>query len=73
MFVLLACGLSSAGEILLLYAHEANKQFHLVVVDSRLRLEGQVLLHRLVSRGLNCTYAHINAISTSCMKLHEFF
>lgn len=61
--MLLTYGLPSAGEMLQSYAHEANKQSHVVVVDSRLNLEGQVLLHRLLSRGLNCTYAHINAIS----------
>lgn len=61
--VLLTYGWSSVVEMLLLYAHESNKQFRVVVVDSRPKLEGKALLHRLLSKGLNCTYTHINAVS----------
>ncbi|XP_072956624.1 uncharacterized protein [Typha angustifolia] len=61
--VLLTYGSSSIVEMVLLYAHELGKQFRVVIVDSRPKLEGQVLLHRLVAKGLNCTYTHINAIS----------
>ncbi|CAD5175588.1 unnamed protein product [Musa acuminata subsp. malaccensis] len=61
--VLLTYGLSSVVEMILVYAHEVGKQFRVVIVDSRPKLEGQVLLHRLVAKGLNCTYTHINAIS----------
>ena len=48
---------------ILLHAHEFGKQFRVVVVDSRPKLEGQLLLRRLVGKGLSCTYANINAIS----------
>ncbi|GJN23932.1 hypothetical protein PR202_gb11627 [Eleusine coracana subsp. coracana] len=34
-----------------------------IVVDSRPKLEGQGLLRRLVAKGIDCTYTHINAIS----------
>ncbi|KAH7661690.1 translation initiation factor eIF-2B subunit delta protein [Dioscorea alata] len=61
--VLLTYGWSSVVEMLLLYAHESSKQFRVVVVDSRPKLEGKALLHRLLSKGLNCTYTHINAVS----------
>ncbi|KAK6927979.1 Initiation factor 2B-related [Dillenia turbinata] len=61
--VLLTYGSPSAVEMILLYAHELGKQFRVVVVDSRPKLEGQLLLRRLVERGIRCTYAHINAIS----------
>ncbi|XP_008776419.2 translation initiation factor eIF-2B subunit delta-like [Phoenix dactylifera] len=61
--VLLTYGSSSIVEMILLYAHELGKQFRVVVVDSRPTLEGQALLHKLVAKGLNCTYTHINAIS----------
>ncbi|TKY54949.1 Translation initiation factor eIF-2B subunit delta [Spatholobus suberectus] len=61
--VLLTYGLSCVVEMILLYAHELGKQFHVVVVDSRPRLEGQALLRRLVAKGLSCTYTHINAVS----------
>ncbi|KAL9226566.1 hypothetical protein vseg_002363 [Gypsophila vaccaria] len=61
--VLLTYGSSSAVEMILLHAHEIGKQFRVVIVDSRPKLEGQLLLRRLVARGLNCTYTHINAVS----------
>ncbi|KAI4344043.1 hypothetical protein L6164_011318 [Bauhinia variegata] len=61
--VLLTYGSSCVVEMILLYAHELGKQFRVVVVDSRPKLEGQALLRRLVAKGLNCTYTHINAVS----------
>ncbi|XVF12352.1 hypothetical protein REPUB_Repub08aG0109700 [Reevesia pubescens] len=61
--VLLIYGSSCVVEMILLYAHELGKQFRVVVVDSRPMLEGQKLLHRLVAKGLSCTYTQINAIS----------
>ncbi|EOY04269.1 NagB/RpiA/CoA transferase-like superfamily protein isoform 6 [Theobroma cacao] len=42
--VLLTYGASSAVEMILLHAHELGKQFRVVVVDSRPKLEGQLLL-----------------------------
>ncbi|ESQ30610.1 hypothetical protein EUTSA_v10011298mg [Eutrema salsugineum] len=61
--VLLTYGFSCVVEMILLYAHEIGKKFRVVIVDSRPNLEGQKLLRRLVNRGLDCTYTHINAIS----------
>ncbi|XP_023515737.1 probable translation initiation factor eIF-2B subunit delta [Cucurbita pepo subsp. pepo] len=61
--VLLTYGSSSVVEMLLLHAHELGKEFRIVVVDSRPKQEGRALLRRLIERGLNCTYTHINAIS----------
>ncbi|KAJ0047600.1 hypothetical protein Pint_16397 [Pistacia integerrima] len=61
--VLLTYGSSCVVEMILLYAHELGNQFRVVVVDSRPKLEGQALLRRLVAKGLNCTYTHINAVS----------
>ncbi|KAF2325513.1 hypothetical protein GH714_029695 [Hevea brasiliensis] len=61
--VLLTYGSSCVVEMILLYAHELGKQFRVVIVDSRPKLEGQALLRRLVAKGLNCTYTHINAVS----------
>ncbi|KAJ6867196.1 translation initiation factor eIF-2B subunit delta-like isoform X2 [Populus alba x Populus x berolinensis] len=61
--VLLTYGSPSAVEMVLLHAHELGKQFRVVVVDSRPKLEGKLLLHRLVGKGINCTYTHVNAIS----------
>ncbi|KAL3526689.1 hypothetical protein ACH5RR_011345 [Cinchona calisaya] len=61
--VLLTYGSSSAVELLLLHAHELGKKFRVVVVDSRPKLEGKLLLRRLVGKGISCTYTHINAVS----------
>ncbi|XP_050375981.1 probable translation initiation factor eIF-2B subunit delta [Argentina anserina] len=61
--VLLTYGSSCVVEMIFLHAHELGKQFRVVIVDSRPKLEGQALLHRLVARGLTCTYTHINAVS----------
>ncbi|XP_057436952.1 uncharacterized protein LOC130729254 [Lotus japonicus] len=61
--ILLTYGLSCVVEMILLHAHDLGKQFRVVVVDSRPKLEGQALLRRLVTKGLSCTYTHINAVS----------
>ncbi|TKY73240.1 Translation initiation factor eIF-2B subunit delta [Spatholobus suberectus] len=61
--VLLTYGSSCVVEMILLYAHDLGKQFRVVVVDSRPKLESQALLRRLVANGLSCTYTHINAVS----------
>ncbi|KAL3723497.1 hypothetical protein ACJRO7_035646 [Eucalyptus globulus] len=61
--VLLTYGSPSAVEMILLHAHELGKQFRVVVVDSRPKLEGQLLLRRLIGTGINCTYININAVS----------
>lgn len=61
--VLLTYGSSSAVEMVLLHAHELGKHFRVVVVDARPKLEGKLLVRRLVENGLTCTYAHINAVS----------
>lgn len=61
--VLLTYGFSCVVEMILIYAHKIGKKFRVVIVDSRPNLEGQKLLRRLVTRGLDCTYTHINAIS----------
>ncbi|KAG2547195.1 hypothetical protein PVAP13_9KG070700 [Panicum virgatum] len=61
--VLLTYGSSSVVEMILNYAHELGRKFRVIVVDSRPKLEGQGLLRRLVAKGINCTYTHINAIS----------
>ncbi|XP_010440992.1 PREDICTED: translation initiation factor eIF-2B subunit delta-like isoform X3 [Camelina sativa] len=61
--VLLTYGSPTAVEMILLHAHELKKKFRVLVVDSRPKLEGQLLLRRLIKRGISCTYTHINAIS----------
>ncbi|KAK8555649.1 hypothetical protein V6N13_046176 [Hibiscus sabdariffa] len=71
--VLLTYGASSAVEMILLHAHELGKQFRVVVVDSRPKLEGQLLLRRLVRKGLSCTYTHVNAVSCIMQEVTRVF
>ncbi|XP_021760026.1 translation initiation factor eIF-2B subunit delta-like isoform X1 [Chenopodium quinoa] len=71
--VLLTYGSSSAVEMILLHAHEMGKQFRVVIVDSRPKLEGQLLLRRLVAKGVNCTYTHINAVSYTMHEVTRVF
>ncbi|CAL1354679.1 unnamed protein product [Linum trigynum] len=61
--VLLVYGSSCVVEMILLHSHELGKQFRVIVVDSRPKLEGKALLRRLVVKGVHCTYTHINAVS----------
>ena len=61
--VLLTYGSSCVVDMILLYAHDLGKQFRVVVIDSRPKLESQALLRRLLAKGLNCTYTHINGVS----------
>uniref|UniRef100_A0A7C9DAV3 Translation initiation factor eIF2B subunit delta n=2 Tax=Opuntia streptacantha TaxID=393608 RepID=A0A7C9DAV3_OPUST len=61
--VLLTYGASSIVEMVLVHAYELGRQFRVVIVDSRPKFEGQAMLRRLVTKGLSCTYTHINAIS----------
>ncbi|AEC10370.1 putative nagB/RpiA transferase [Arabidopsis thaliana] len=61
--VLLTYGSSTVIEMILVHAHELGKKFRVFVVDSRPKLQGKLLLRRLIKRGINCTYTHITAIS----------
>ncbi|KAH9617312.1 hypothetical protein KSS87_016186 [Heliosperma pusillum] len=61
--VILTYSCSSVVEMVLVYAHELGKKFRVIIIDSRPKLEGQGLLRRLVTKGLRCTYTHINGVS----------
>lgn len=71
--VLLIYGSACVVEMILLYAHDLGKQFRVMVVDSRPKLESQALLRRLVANGLSCTYTHINAVSYIMHKVTRVF
>lgn len=71
--VLLTFGSSSAVEMLFLHAYELGKKFRVIIVDSRPKLEGKLLLRRLVGKGLNCTYTHINALSYIMHEVNRVF
>ncbi|CAN1267008.1 Translation initiation factor eIF-2B subunit delta [Linum perenne] len=61
--ILLVYGSSCVVEMLLVHSHELGKKFRVIIVDSRPKLEGKALLRRLVAKGIQCTYTHINAVS----------
>jgi len=61
--VILTYATSTVVEAVLKQAHDAGKQFRVIVVDSRPKLEGKVLLRKLATHGLRCTYTLLNSIS----------
>ncbi|XP_020585354.1 translation initiation factor eIF-2B subunit delta-like [Phalaenopsis equestris] len=71
--VLLIYGYSTVVEMILLHAHEQGKQFRVVIVDSRPKLEGKTVLRKLVMKGLSCTYTHINAVSYVMHEVNRVF
>ncbi|XP_047315909.1 translation initiation factor eIF-2B subunit delta-like [Impatiens glandulifera] len=71
--VILTYGSSTVVEMILLYAHELGRNFRVVVVDSRPRHGGRELMHRLVLKGLLCTYTCINAVSHIMHEITKVF
>ncbi|OQV20116.1 Translation initiation factor eIF-2B subunit delta [Hypsibius exemplaris] len=61
--VILTYSCSSLVSKVLIDAHRRGRQFSVVVVDGRPRMEGRELLKRLVRNGVKCSYVHISAIS----------
>jgi translation initiation factor eIF-2B subunit delta len=61
--VVLTYATSHVVEMLILRAQADGKRFRVIVVDSRPKLEGKELLHRLLAAGVRCTYILINALS----------
>ena len=54
---------SSVVQRVLLDAHSSGRQFRVIVVDSRPKMEGRHMLRTLVQRGVKCSYVLINAVS----------
>lgn len=61
--VILTYARSHVIELTLKKAFDEGKNFKVIVVDSRPKFEGKVLLKRLVRHGIRCTYVLLNAIS----------
>jgi translation initiation factor eIF-2B subunit delta len=61
--VILVYAFSSIVQRVLLDAHSTGKQFRVIVVDSRPKMEGRHMLKTLVSNGVKCSYVLINAVS----------
>lgn len=60
---LLVYGYSSLVTHVLLQARRKFPNIHVIVVDSRPRLKGKLLLEELIKHDVNCTYLLINSIS----------
>ena len=54
---------SSVVQRVLLDAHCSGRQFRVIVVDSRPKMEGRHMLRTLVQKGVKCSYVLINAVS----------
>ncbi|XP_056337265.1 LOW QUALITY PROTEIN: translation initiation factor eIF-2B subunit delta [Danio aesculapii] len=76
----------SNGDVILVYgcsctrqshpvakAFEKQRQFRVIVVDSRPRLEGREALRRLVKKGIRCTYVLISALSYILPEVSKVF
>ncbi|KAJ3105208.1 Eukaryotic translation initiation factor 2B, subunit 4 delta, 67kDa [Phlyctochytrium planicorne] len=61
--VILIYSRSSVVEKLLLEAHNNGIQFRVIVCDARPKLEGRVMLKRLVESGIPCTYILSNSLA----------
>uniref|UniRef100_A0A8D3AJB6 Translation initiation factor eIF2B subunit delta n=1 Tax=Scophthalmus maximus TaxID=52904 RepID=A0A8D3AJB6_SCOMX len=71
--VILVYGCSSLVNHILCEAFEKAIKFHVIVVDSRPRLEGREALRRLVQRGISCTYVLISAVSYILPEVSKVF
>jgi len=61
--VILTYGSSHIVEVALKKAFDAGRDFQVIVVDSRPKLEGKQVLRKLVGHGIKCTYMLITSIS----------
>jgi translation initiation factor eIF-2B subunit delta len=71
--VILTYSMSSVVERTLIAAHTGGKRFRVVVVDARPKLEGKVLLSRLVAAGLQCSYILLPAIGHVISEVTKVF
>lgn len=64
---------SSLIHNILVEAHDAGKQFRVIVVDGRPWLEGKEQLRRLAKHGIECSYILINALSFIMPEVYKEF
>ncbi len=50
---------------------QEGKTFRVVVVDSRPHYEGRVMLSKLLSCGIPCTYLHLHALCFTMQARHQ--
>ncbi|XP_056150681.1 translation initiation factor eIF-2B subunit delta isoform X2 [Lampris incognitus] len=71
--VILVYGCSSLVNHILCEAFEKDRQFRVIVVDSRPRLEGREAVRRLVQKGIRCTYVLISSVSYILPEVSKVF
>ncbi|GFQ98074.1 translation initiation factor eIF-2B subunit delta [Trichonephila clavata] len=62
---------SSLVKDVLCKAFDQNKSFHVIIVDSRPKLEGREMLRRLAKHGLRCSYTSIDSASYVMKKVSK--
>lgn len=70
--VILTYGCSYIVKEVLTAAHQTAK-FHVIIVDSRPKLEGRSMLHYLTQQGIQCTYVLINAVAHAMKEATKVF
>eukprot|EP01006_Ploeotia_vitrea_P051451 TRINITY_DN67561_c8_g1_i2.p1 TRINITY_DN67561_c8_g1~~TRINITY_DN67561_c8_g1_i2.p1 ORF type:complete len:428 (-),score=41.13 TRINITY_DN67561_c8_g1_i2:96-1379(-) len=71
--VLLTYGRSTAVELIIKAAHDKNKQFRVIVVDSRPFFEGRAMATRLTELGVKVTYCLLSALSNVLRDVTKVF
>ncbi|EIE24925.1 translation initiation factor [Coccomyxa subellipsoidea C-169] len=71
--VILTYASSSIVFDILVKAHQAGKQFRVVLADARPQLEGQAPLKRLIKRGIPTTYILLNSLSCLISEVSKVF
>jgi len=71
--VILTYACSTSVEMILRAAHDQQKKFRVVIVDSRPGLEGKGLLRRLSGYGIECCYVMYNGLSFIMTEVSKVF
>jgi translation initiation factor eIF-2B subunit delta len=71
--VVLTYGMSSVVERILIQAQLAKINFRVIIVDARPKLEGKVLLARLVAAGVSCCYVLLPALGYVLSTVNKAF
>lgn len=71
--VILTYAKSHVVELTFKKAFDEGRQFRVIVVDSRPKLEGKEMARRLTQHGIKCTYILINAVSYVMEEVSKVF
>lgn len=71
--VIMSYAKSHVVEMTFKKAYDEGKQFRVIVVDARPKLEGKEMARRLIRHGIKCTYILINALSYVMEEVSKVF